>query len=110
MSIKKLWWALAGAVAVGLQEFLADNHMDSTETVTFVGLVLAAFGAWLLPNTPLLEAAKTWVHALVAGTAVLTPLLTGGVTVQEGITVAIAVMTTAGVYRLENEDPDPLAG
>lgn len=101
---RKLWVALAGAAAVGLQEFLADSHMTAAELVIFIGMLFAAVGTCIMPNTDELKAAKTWVSALVVGTTILSPLVTGGVTASEWATVAIAVLTTAGVYRVPNKD------
>lgn len=102
MTVNKLVWALVGTVALGLQGALTDGSMSVEEWVTVVAAALAAFGTWLVPNTPALNTAKTWVNAVVLGAGVLVPLLAGGVTGQEVWTVVIAVLTAAGVYAVPN--------
>jgi hypothetical protein len=106
MTVNKLIWALVGTVALGLQGALTDGSMSTEEWVTVGAAAFAALGTWLVPNTPTLAAAKTWVNALVLGAGVLVPLLAHGVTGQEVWTVVIAVLTAAGVYRLPNKTPD----
>lgn len=103
MTYTKLIWAILGTIALGLQGALTDSSMSVEEYVTVGAAALAAVGTWLMPNTPALVAAKTWVSALVLGAGVLVPLLADGVTGQEVWTVAIAVLTSAGVYRLPKE-------
>lgn len=104
MSVNKLIWALLGALALGLQGGFTDGSMSVGEWVTVAGAVLAAFGVWLVPNTPALATAKTWVSALVVGTGVVVPLLPGGLSQQEIWTLVIAVLTAAGVYALPNRE------
>ena len=106
MTVNKLLFALAGTLALGLQGALTDNVMTVEEWVTVGAALLAAVGTWLVPNTPALNAAKTWVNALVLGAGVLVPLLTGGVSGHEAWTVVIAVLTTAGVYAVPNRNRD----
>lgn len=106
MNYTKLIWALAGTVALGLQGALSDGSMSVEEWVTVAAAALAALGTWLMPNTPLLTAAKTWVNALVLGAGVLVPLLTDGISGQEVWTVVIAVLTAAGVYAVPNRNRD----
>jgi positive regulator of sigma E activity len=102
MSVNKLLFALAGTLALGLQGALTDSVMTTEEWVTVGAALLAAFGTWLVPNTPVLATAKTWVNALVLGAGVLVPLLADGVSGHEVWTVVIAVLTAAGVYAVPN--------
>jgi hypothetical protein len=102
MSVNKLLFALLGTVALGLQGALTDGSMSVEEYVTVGAAALAALGTWLVPNTPALNTAKTWVNAIVLGAGVLVPLLAGGVSGQEVWTVVIAVLTAAGVYAVPN--------
>ena len=102
MSVNKLLFALLGTVALGLQGALTDGSMSVEEYVTVGAAALAALGTWVVPNTPALTTAKTWVNAVVLGAGVLVPLLAGGVSGQEVWTVVIAVLTAAGVYAVPN--------
>jgi hypothetical protein len=102
MNYMKLLWAVAGAVALAVKGALADDGMSLEDYVTVGAAGLAALGTWLVPNTPALATAKTWVNALVLGSGVLVPLLLDGVTAQEWVTVLISVLTAVGVYALPN--------
>ena len=102
MNYMKLLWAVAGAVALAVKGALVDDGMSLEDYVTVGAAGLAALGTWLMPNTPALATAKTWVNALVLGSGVLVPLLLDGVTGEEWVTVLIAVMTAAGVYAFPN--------
>lgn len=100
MDYRKLFWAIAGTIALGVQGALTDGSLSVAEYVTVSAAALAALGTWLVPNTPTLGAAKLWVNAIVLGAGVLVPLLVGGLTTQEWVTVGLAVLTAAGVYRV----------
>jgi uncharacterized membrane protein len=102
VTVNKLLIALVGAAAFGVQEALTDGAVTTQEWVYLLALVLAAFGAWLVPNTPALDAAKTWVHALVQGVLVLQMALPSGVTAAELTSIVIMVLSTAGVYLVPN--------
>lgn len=103
MTVNKLIWALIGTAAFGLQTGLSDGRMDTIELVGFVGMLLATLGVWIVPNTSLLQAAKTWVTALVVGTGVLAPLLADGFQASSDLwPVVIGVLTAAGVYVVPN--------
>lgn len=97
MTIKKLLVALLGAVIYGVQTALSDGHLSPEEIIGIVALALGAFGTWLVPNTTVLTAAKAWVNGLLAGIAVLVVAIPGGIDGSEWFTIAIAVLTTAGV-------------
>lgn len=99
---RKLFVALAGVLVFGLQGALTDNTMTVAEWVILGGAVLGAVGTWLMPNTPALATAKTWVNALVLGAGVVVPLLPDGITQQEMWTVVIAIGTAAGVLTVRN--------
>lgn len=108
MQYSKLMWALLGTVALGLQAALSDNTMSTEDWVTVVAAALAALGTWLIPNTPVLAAAKTWVNALVLGAGVLIPLLPDGLNQHEVWTLVIAILTAAGVYLVPNGSSAPV--
>lgn len=103
MQFTKLWWSILGTVLFGLQAGLTDNSVSTEEYVVLGAAVLNNVGTWLIPNTPILNTAKTWVNALVLGSGVLVPLLPNGVTPQEWLTFGIAVGTGAGVFLFENK-------
>lgn len=100
MDYRKLLWAILGTVALGVQGALTDGSLSVEEYVTVGAAGLACVGTWLVPNTPSLARAKTWVTSLVLGAGVLVPLLPDGLTPQEWLTTGIAVITAAGVYVL----------
>jgi hypothetical protein len=105
MTANKLIWAVLGAIALGLQGAVTDGGITLGEWITVAAAGLAAFGTWLVPNTPALATAKTWVNAVVLGAGVIVPLLVGGLSQQEVWTVVIAVLTAAGVYAVPNRTP-----
>jgi len=109
MTINKLLWAILGTVAVAVQGALTDGGMSAQDYVMTLGMVLAAVATWLVPNTPKLVAAKTWVSALVVGAGVLEIAMVGGVSQQEIWTIVIAVLTSAGVYVVPNKTQFALA-
>lgn len=100
MDYRKLFWAIAGTIALGVQGALTDGAFSVEEVVTVAAAGLAAVGTWLVPNTRRLMTTKTWVNAFVLGAGVLVPLLVGGLTAQEWVTVGLSVMTAAGVYLI----------
>lgn len=102
MNFTKLIWSILGTVALTLKTGLSDGGFDLTEQIALGALVLGTIGTWLIPNTPVLNAAKTWVNALSTGTALLATLVSGGLTGSEWLDVVILVLTTAGVYTFPN--------
>lgn len=106
----KLIGALVGTVVLALQTALLDSSVDAQDMVVVAAAGLASFGAWLVPSTTALKAVKTWVHALVIGAGVLGPVIAGGVTPQEWMTVLVAVLTAAGVAVAPGPDPKPIEG
>lgn len=100
MDYRKLFWAIAGTLVLGVQGALTDGSLSVEEYVTVGAAALAALGTWLVPNTRALEAAKTWVNAIVLAAGVLVPLLPHGLTAQEWLTAGLAVLTATGVYRV----------
>lgn len=109
MDYRKLFWAILGAVLFGVQGALTDGGLSVAEVITVGSAGLAAVGTWLVPNTAALATAKTWVNAVVLGAGVLLPLLPGGLTGQEWVTVGLAVLTAAGVYLVPNKNQFALA-
>ncbi|SES20776.1 hypothetical protein [Lentzea albida] len=101
----KLISALAGTVVLALQTALGDGSIDMQDVVIVSAAGLASFGAWLVPSTTALKTIKTWVFALVVGAGVLGPVLAGGVTPQEWMTVLVAVLTSAGVAVAPGPEP-----
>lgn len=110
MNYMKLVWALAGTVALGMQTSLSDGVLSLEDGLLVGSAALAAVGAWLVPNTPVLATAKLWVNAFVLGTGTLVTVLPDGVTGQEWWTVGIAVLTAAGVWAVPNKANYALAG
>lgn len=109
MNLNKLLWSLLGTVLLGIQTGLSDGGFSTMEQVALGSLVLGTVGTWLVPNTPALVTAKTWVNALSVGTALLATLVDGGLTGNEWLTAVILVLTTAGVYAVPNKAPARIA-
>lgn len=103
MTYNKLLWALLGTIALGLQTGLADGSLSLEDGLLVGSAALAAVGTWLVPNTPVLATAKLWVNAFVLATGTLITVLPEGVTGQEWMTVAIALLTAAGVWAVPNK-------
>jgi hypothetical protein len=101
-SYNKLFFAIFGAVLFTVQGAMTDG-IDSGEWVTIVAAGLAAFGTWLMPNTPVLETAKTWVNAVVLGAGVLAPAVLDGLSSSDLVTFGLTVLTAAGVYLIPKE-------
>lgn len=106
MTYSKLLWALLGTIALGLQTGLSDGVLSLEDGLLVGSAALAAFGTWLVPNTPVLVTAKLWVNAFVLGVGTLITVLPDGVTSQEWMTVAIALLTAAGVWAVPNKTPN----
>lgn len=99
MTIKKLLAAVVGAVAFGLQTALSDNHMSTEELIGFIAMLMTVVGTWIIPNTSVLAAAKTWLAALVVGAGVLAPALVDGWQTNVDLwPIVISVLTAAGVF------------
>jgi hypothetical protein len=99
MDYKKLVVAVVGAVVFGLQGALSDNSLSTVELIGLIAMVLTAFGTWIVPNTSVLAAAKTWLAALVVGSGVLVPALADGWQFNGDFwPVVISILTAAGVY------------
>lgn len=102
MTYNKLLWAVLGALLFTVQGAMTDG-ISADEVVTIVAAGLAAFGTWLMPNTPTLAAAKMWVNAVVLGAGVLAPAVLDGLSSADLITFALTVFTAAGVYAVPKE-------
>lgn len=99
MTFKKLLVAIVGTVVFGLQGALSDNSLSTAELIGLIAMILTAVGTWIVPNTTVLQAAKTWAAALVIGSAVLIPALADGWQTNADLwPVLISVLTAAGVY------------
>lgn len=103
MNVNKLLFALLGAVLVALQTALSDGDFTLTEQIALGATVFGGIGTWVVPNTPALRTAKTWVLAVGTATALLATLAGDGLTGQEWLTALILVLTTAGVYAVPNK-------
>ena len=103
MNVNKLLFALVGTVLVGLQTALSNDGFSLAEQIALGATLLAAIGTWIVPNTPALNTAKTWVNAVGTGTALLATLAGDGLVGQEWLTALLLVLTTAGVYVVPNK-------
>ena len=105
---------LIGPIAGGLIYFLysgplTDGHLTVIEWVGLVSFLLATLGTYLMPNTTLLAAAKMWINALVIGAGVLVLQLADGWQTNADLgPVLLAILTTAGVYRLPGPEIAPV--
>jgi hypothetical protein len=102
MNVNKLIFGLIGAALVALQTGLSDGF-SLTEQIALGATLLGVLGAWLVPNTPALNTAKTWVVAVGTATALLATLAGDGLTGQDWLTALLLVLTTAGVYAVPNK-------
>jgi len=98
MNINKLLWSLLGTILLGVQTGLSDGDFSLVERIAVGAVLFSTVGTWLVPNTPILNAAKTWVNAIGTATALLATVADNGLTGNEWLTAAILVLTTAGVY------------
>jgi hypothetical protein len=109
MTIKKLLAAIVGAVAFGLQTALSDNNFSTEELIGFIAMILTVVGTWIVPNTSVLQAAKTWLASLVIGAGVLVPQIADGWQTNADLwPVLIAVLTAAGVYVMPGAPLHPV--
>lgn len=103
MNVNKLLWSILGTILLGIQTGLSDGDWSLVEQIALGGVALGTLGTWLIPNTPLLSTAKTWVNAFSVGTALLAVAADNGIDGQEWLTAVILVLTTAGVYAIPNK-------
>lgn len=109
MDYKKLLWAILGPVVLFLKDALSGGStLSMPEAITVGALALGALGTWIIPNTPLLYTAKTWVNAVGAGSALLAILATDGLVGDDWLDALIVVLTTAGVLVIPNATKLPL--
>lgn len=110
MDYRKLIGPLVGGLIYTLYSGpLTDGRLTVIEWVGLISFVFAAIGTWLMPNTTLLAAAKMWVNALVFGLGVLTLQLADGWQTNSDLgPVLLAILTTAGVYRLPGPEVAPV--
>jgi hypothetical protein len=99
MTKKKLIVALIGAIVYALYTGLADNNFSPVEIIGLVAMVCTVIGTWIVPNTTVLETAKTWLAALVIGAGILASAIADGWQFNLDFwPVVIGVLTAAGVY------------
>jgi hypothetical protein len=102
MSVNKLFMALAGTLVFALKGYFDDGQLTLTEWLQLIVLGLGVLYTWLIPNTPLLATAKTWVYGLTAGIALLITSLPDGVSGTEWFDILIVVGTTVGIFTVPN--------
>lgn len=106
---KKLLWAILGPIVLFLKDAVGTgNPFTLAEGITVGALALGAFGTWIIPNTPVLTTAKTWVNAVASGTALLALLAGDGLVGDDWMDVLICVLTTAGVLVIPNATKMPI--
>lgn len=106
---KKLLWAILGPIVLFLKDAIGTgNPFTLPEQITVGALALGALGTWIIPNTPVLTTAKTWVNAVAAGTALLALLAGDGLVGDDWMDVLICILTTAGVLVIPNATKMPI--
>jgi hypothetical protein len=102
----KAYAAVLGLVLVGAYDLLADGWQaqDGAQlAIVFLGTV----GVWLFPNAEALRYAKFIAMLGIAGIGQWIVCWPDGVTVQEWISIGIAVLASAGVVAVRNTKPSP---
>lgn len=102
----KAYVAVLGLVLLGAYDVLADGWQlqDGIQIgIVFLGTV----GVWLFPNAEALAVAKFWAMFLIGALGQVLVVLPDGVTVQEGISVALAALAAIGVARVPNKPSPP---
>lgn len=88
---------------------LTDGHLSVIEWVGLVSFLLATLGTFVMPNTTLLAAAKTWINALVLGAGVLVLQLADGWQTNIDLgPVALGILTAVGVHFLPGPEVAPV--
>lgn len=106
MDLRKLVGPLVGGVIYTLYSGpLTDGHLSMIEWIGLISFILATIGTYIMPNTSLLEAAKTWINAFVLGLGVLVVQLADGWQTNADLgPVLLGILTAAGVYVLPGPD------
>lgn len=95
----------------GVSEFLTDGNMSTTDWIQFIEMVGVSAAVAIVPNTPWLAKAKTWVAGL--------PILTGVIALQiadgwqwhlDAAPIALAAGAVVGVWAVPNKNYPPLQG
>lgn len=105
---RKFVAAVLGAVVMAIAGFWTDGQITASEWINVaIGGVAAAqvYIAANLAGDPMARYTKSIIAGLAAGLALLTSLITSGISAQEWLQVGIAVATAAGVFTLPN-DPE----
>lgn len=105
--------AVVAAVASALVAAYTDNTLTPTEVVNVAIAGVGALTVVLAANLPAgaWAATKAWMAGLSAGLAVLASVIVGGLTLDEGWQIAVAVLGAAGVWQTPNapaQDPAAL--
>lgn len=97
---------VAVAVATFLVSALTDDTVSAAEWILFGGVAVSAAGTYVVPELPsgIASAAKTVVTFLVTGFAAAVPLIAGGLTVAEVLTILIAAAAAIGLSTVPNVD------
>lgn len=102
-AIAKTWVALVAVVLAALVPVLdVGGPQGLTGWINVVILVAGAVQVYNAPNVTWWPAAKTVAAGVSAGGVVLVSFVGDGVTLGEGVQVAIAVLAAVGVYRVPN--------
>ena len=92
------------AVATFLVSALTDNHLGAAEVLITCGVLVAAVGTYVVPELPtgVASAAKTVVTFLVTGFAAAVPLIDGGLTTAEVLTILVGAAAAIGLSAVPN--------
>lgn len=92
------------AVATFLVSALTDNTISPDEWLITSGVLVSAAGTYVVPELPtgIASAAKTIVTFLVTGLAAAVPLLAGGLTGAEALTILLAAAAAIGLSAVPN--------
>lgn len=99
--MKKAVWPVVGtiamAVALVIQDAVADQHITPQEWVQVLLGALMAFNVWATANLPGYEKMKTYVSAAIVVFGALYTYIIGGVSLAEIINMAILALSAVGV-------------
>ena len=95
---------VAVAVATFLVSALTNNVISADEWLITAGVLVSAVGTYVVPELPegVAGSAKTIVTFLVTGFAAAVPLIDGGLTVAEVLTILLAAAAAIGLSAVPN--------
>jgi hypothetical protein len=101
----KLFAQVAGTILAALLPLVTLGHITPTQWVNVAIIAVGACAVFAGPNVPGARYTKVVLSALAAALTVLTSAIIGGISTGEWIQIVLAILSTLGVYSVNNVAP-----